>query len=206
MKRIIMIILMFAFMNTTYAEECNDEKIKGLKEQAKNITVDLEFNEEAIELDNFDTSYITIQGLSDGFYIYTKNQKYLYDYTDNIDGKIVDTITASEDKLYVYNDACPKQVIREIKLTLKRYNSFSKYPECIELDNVELEVCKEYTTKEITYEKFKNEIKKYYKNNDTKENNEEKKESNIYLIIGGIAIVIIISIIILIRRKRNILD
>jgi len=201
-----LVILMFAFMNTTYAEECTEEKLKELKQQAENITVDIEFDEKNIELDNFDTSYITIQGLTNGFYIYSKNQKYLYESTDNIDGKIIDTITADENKLYVYNDTCPNEIIREIKLTLKRYNPFSQYSECEGIDSNKLEVCKEYIEKDITYQEFINKINEYKKNNDSKEIKEEIKENNIYLIIGGILVVVIISIILVIRRKRNVLD
>lgn len=206
MKKILFIIFMFAFMNVTYAEECTEEKLKELKQIADNIVIDTEFDDRYIETQMYSFNLITIQGLKEDFYIYSKDMSILYEYKDNIDGKIEDTITSDIEELYVYSDICPNEVIRKIKLSLKTYNPYSQYEECEGISGDELDVCDRYYDKILSEDEFIEKINEYKNNNKTGTKETNKGNKTIYLIIIGSVVVISLVIALIVRRKRNILD
>ena len=122
MKKILFIILMFTLINVTNAEECTDNKMQELKQQAENITISTEFYGENVYLEEYTTNIITIQGLPEGFYLYSPDRRYRFDKDDMLNGVIEEIITSDEKKLYVYNNICPNKVIKEIPLSLKTFN------------------------------------------------------------------------------------
>lgn len=203
MKKILFIIFMFTFINVTYAEECTEEKLKELKQIADNIVIDTEFYDKDLDIQMYDSNLLTIQGLTEGFYIYSDDGRYLYEYSQN--GKIEDILTGKVEYLNIYNDICPNEVIRKVKLSLKTYNPYSQYKECEGISGDELDVCGKFYNKSLTEEEFIKKVNEYKESNKTTK--EETKQNNtIYLIIIGSTIVILLIVILLIRRKRNILD
>lgn len=204
MKRILFIILMFTLINVTNAEECTDNKMQELKQHAENITISTEFYGENVYLEEYTTNIITIQGLPEGFYLYSPDRRYRFDKDDMLNGVIEEIITSDVKKLYVYNNICPNKVIKEIPLSLKTFNRYSEYEECKGISEDELEVCGKFYDKSLTEKEFFEIIEKYKKEKEQKEdiNNTAK-----YIMIGvGVLAVIIVIVRIIRKRKKNILD
>ena len=208
-KKILFLVMMFSFFNVVSADECSVEKINQYKELAKNITVDTEFDDRYTYLQEYETNHITINGLSEGFYLQSKNLEHLYEYEDVIDGIITSDITSEVKKLYVYNENCPNQILKEIKLELKKYNAYADYEECEGISGEELDVCGEFYSKNITETEFQRRVKEY-KDSLKKEPLEKiEKDNKNYIYIGivvGIVVLIALVVTIIIKRKKNRLD
>ena len=204
MKKMLFIILMFTFMNGIYADECTENKLTELKQLAENITISTEFYDQNVYLEDYTTNIITIQGLPEGFYLYSPDRSFRFDKDDMINGNIEETITSNIKKLYVYNNICPNQIIKEISLSLKTFNKYSEYDECKNIKETDLAVCGKFYDKTLTEEEFYKIIEDYNK----KENNKDGlKDSIKYIMIGiGIIAITIVITIIIIKRKKNILD
>lgn len=208
MKKLFVIIFLFAFMSNVNAEECTEAQIKELKQKAESIVVDTEFYEEDIEYQNYTSNYLIIQGIPEGFYLQSDNSRYLYEYKDNINGKVEDIITNDVETLEVYSNACPNKILRKITLSLKKYNPYSKYKECEGISGDELDICGKYYEKTLSDEEFYEKIKEYKENNKISTPQELNNKNKIKYITIVLSVIVIISIIIilLIKRKKNILD
>ena len=58
MKKIFLIALMFLFIGNVNAEECTEQKLNELKQQAESIVIDVEFDEEAMIHQQYDTRFL----------------------------------------------------------------------------------------------------------------------------------------------------
>lgn len=205
LKKMLFIILMFTFMNTAYADECTENKLKELQQLADNINVDVEFDYNSAEAGVRNMSYVTVQGLTNDFYVYADDLSVLFlKSQENEVGAITKLVSDGVKTLHVYSNICPNQIIKKISLTLNTYNPYSAYEECKDISGEELKVCDKFYEKNISEKEFYKEIEEYKSKN--KINNIIKKNDKIWLLLIPLTLAIIILIIILKRIKDNRLD
>lgn len=205
MKKMLFIILMFAFINITYAEECTENKIKELKEKADNINVDVEFDYNSADAGVRNMSYVTVQGLTNDLYVYANDLSVLFLKShENESGEITKLVTDRVKSLHVYSNICPNQIIKKISLTLNTYNPYSAYEECKDISGEELKVCDKFYDENISEKEFYKEIEDYKSKN--KIDNIIKNNNKIWLLLIPIVLAVIILIVIIKKIKDNRLD
>ena len=139
MKKMLFIILMFTFINVAYADECAENKLKELQQQAEQITINVEFDYNSADAGIRNMSYVTVQGLTNDFYVYADDLSVLFLKShENESGEITKLVTSKVNSLYIYSNICPNQIIRKIPLTLNTYNPYSSYEECQDISGEEV--------------------------------------------------------------------
>lgn len=212
-KLLIYLVAIFCFLPLTsvYASECSNEEIKVLKQKAEAIQIDTEFNYDA--LNNYlvyDNYIIYVSGLSEDLYVMTSDLSIGFFFENVENGVVSRNVSNSIEYLNVYSTECSEVVLRKIKLNLKKYNPFSTYPECLEIDDSDLNACKQFLDDSITYEEFMQQIENY--NSIFLDTSEEKniwnyiKKYYYLIIIFGVIIFGVIILIFKRRKKRYSLD
>lgn len=200
--------ILFFQLQFVYAD-CSEQEIKDLTKIAETVQIDTEFDRESVKVGLYNNYIVTVQGLSDDFYLLSKDQTVGFFSENAIDGVIVQNVASTANVFYVYSNLCPNVVLRTIKLSMKRYNMYSEYEECEGISGEQLDVCDEFYEKDISYEQFLKKIEDY------KERSASLSSGNIsnffsnYAIYIGLGVLIIVAILILIivmRKKRNRLD
>ena len=203
--------VLFFNIQLVFADECTSDEIQSLKELSKVIDVSLEFDYEAAsESGIFNQNIVSVFGITEGFYAITKNHSIGFYYDESFEGAVIKnmakTMNAGSDILEIYSEKCPDTVLRTIQLNLKKYNLFSGYKECEEIDKKELDVCDPFYDKALTYEEFIKKINNY--NHKKNKNDRDDIKSSVssfikkYIIIFiGIGVVFIGGIIFAIVKK-----
>lgn len=229
-KKIFAIITIFLFMPQVSAT-CDENKLKELKELAKNIEITTGLASEDEEyVPNRDytvndygetvpqgSTQIIISGMSKEFNIVDETYERTFIYDDFKDNALILNNELHGYRTFkVYSPEC-NQEIRSIYVKVPRYNEYSTDPLCEGIDGKDLAICGTWYDKEVDYETFKSMVEDYKKMlaNNEKENKEENtfinkivtfvKEYYLY-IIGGIVLITVVSVIIIIRRKRSVLE
>lgn len=208
-SKLLLILFLFFNINFVYAEECNDNQIKLLKEQAKAIVVDSEFNMDYVIYGVFSSNTVTVQGLTEDLFIMSKERDIGIFFEDVIDGVATEIVQSTSNKFYVYSYSCPGIALRTINLSLKKYNMYSDYEECDGIEEGELDVCdKFYDGNVLGYEDFVKKVNDYKeRKKDIIDVDEIKNSKNyIYIIVGILLLLIIIGVIIIRKKKDNQLD
>ena len=115
-------------------------------------------------------------------------------------------VTTFTIKIYAAGDACTKDVLKTIRLTVPRLNGYYYDNMCIE--NPEFDLCEKYVTyKEVTYEYFVRQLDQYLSNKESdKPNIPIIKQKRTRIIIGISAVVIIavgVTAAVIIKKNRS---
>lgn len=227
-KCVVFIIAMFIFMPSVNAI-CDNEKIMGLKELAKNIEITYELDLDGkvytskdknknFSLDNNGNEVpqgnmkVIISGMNEQLVLNDKTYNRTFKYTQSDNGIIiVNNEMHGSRQFVVYSNICNK-AIRNISIKIPRYNEYSTSPLCKGIDVKKLPICGTWYEKEVDYKTFEKMVKDYKnkpvevkKNNDWQELVEFLEYYYLYILIPFIAIIAIIAILV-IRRKRSELE
>ena len=202
---VIFVICFFSNIAIINADTCSNEKINELKEKAKNIEIQTEFDLQNASIGIYNNYHISILGLTEEFYLWTNNQEKVFESYEAIDGTINSTITTNVKKIYVYSKECNNEIIGTIDVDLKKYNIYSEYEECQKIGSDNLKICSKFYDGELNDEIFRKEIEKYKKNLEQNNNTSSWLQKS-YLIIAGAILIIAIGIISVVRYKKNKLD
>lgn len=221
-KKIIFIISLF-LVNNIYinAAVCDKENINIIKNQASEVSIKYEKDEEYINSQGEKEKgiyKIKISGLKEDMSVRIKSLNINEKYTDENKGDItLSGIESGIKKISIYFDICNELLITNT-LNIPIFNKYSEREECNGI--TDLDVCKEDYQYELNESIFQKKLKDY-KELKEQENNSKKKENKItetfnvvieflksyYLyIISAILIVVFVTIYILIRKKRYTLE
>lgn len=213
MKKNILFILVITLLLLPYAvkAECSTDKIKELKKIADNVTAVSQFDEENAKMGFADANIVTVYGLLEGFYATNVGFNVLFSYDKSENGTVSDTVTSDFGTLNVYNNDCPGQILKSIKLDFKKINKYYESEECEDIKD-EIDICSRlYNSDNITYSVFANEVKKY---KDAKEKGLNNKFNIVNFVKNNLILVMVISVVIIAglillitnKIKRNKLD
>lgn len=179
------------------AEECSDSKILELKEAAKNIEINYEYNKDAKSTDYLEYDYmgeedeeteieeelvinikgamnLIITGLPKGMYIEEEEYGRYFDYSMQEDGKIIiENVGGGSKTFEVYSEECLSS-IKTIIVDVPKYNVYHEDPLCEGISGDDLAVCGEFYNGDISYDILKASVEQY-KN----ELNNKKSEDNV---------------------------
>ena len=229
-KKMLMIIAVFLFIPRVNAT-CDENRLKELKELAKNIEITTGIaaeDEEYIPHRDYTvndygepvpqgSTQIIISGMSKEFNVVDNTYERTFMYEDfKNNALILNNELHGYRTFKVYSLEC-NQEIRSIYIKVPRYNEYSTDPLCEGISGTDLAICGTWYDKEVDYETFKSMIEDYKENKIYEENEDEKNnniineiidfiKSNYLYIIGGVALIITVSIIVIIRRKRSVLE
>lgn len=214
MLLLILIIIPFTNVNA----DCTDSEYFNY--QQLSIPISLSYSESTKLLDENNNPIkgvysIHIAGLDDNLYLYNTNIK--LNITPDLKENGVISINGLESGEYIFEvktSNCQK-TIKELKITLPKYNIFANREECKNIDPKKFALCDKWYPYEINETDF---IKRITSYNNSLENKKEVKEEpqtiteeitkyyNKYqkeIIIGVILVFIIITIIYLIKKRRR---
>lgn len=209
--RKVFLVLVFSLVMIPFScvmADCSDEEIKAYKEIVKNITVNIKFDEESVDLGIYGNNIVTISGLSEGFFGRTDDMSVGFFYEDMESGEITRSVGSQVKSISFYSNQCSDVKLRTVKLELKQYNYFSDYEECEGLKG-KLDVCDPYYDKSLDYDTFMRKVHAY------KEEGEIIEKDNVivewlrdYYYIPVIVVLVVVGGIVMIIRwkKRNELD
>jgi len=220
-------------INVHAASLCSYEEQTNLNSKAANVKVSYEVVEETVEFEDMDVISkvfdISIFNITEEFYVVVKNnindQEKTYRYSDTNNGivkfrwKDLEDVTNFTFQIFTTEKTnCPDEKFKTLYLTAPRYNPYSRYSICSQLEDFYL--CEEFVTfSKIDEDEFINKVEKYQKE-ELKTNNNEKVEENKenekptkmtdeifnffdnykWYIVGGLIIVLVVLIII--NRKK----
>lgn len=209
MDRKILLIIFFVCLilplDYTKADTCDDDDIERLRILAENVSIDHEYlGDESVS----NLYQISISGLTDELYVYTKEKDYTYEEAQ--EGVVKFNQIPGTYQFQVYSSTCPDILLSTKNVKLPKFNNYSLSKECKELKDYDLEVCDEWYQDQITDEIFMNTIN-YYRALEKEKNNPKEKitkflKENYLFIIGGVVLVVVIVIGSIIHRKRSVLE
>lgn len=205
------------FINTSYAyEDCSSEVYQELKEKLENIKISYDY-EQDLELDdiNYDFMYVVkVEGLPEGFYIYSENDEISSISSSNNEGYVKESGVY---KLEVRSSQC-YEVIDELKIEVPEINKHALSDECEGIDINSNPECNPWKNSVEKEEVNSNSSNKEEINSDSQKDNNEEKNENIkienvnsiidyfkenYLWIISVAVIFVIVIIIIATKKKN---
>lgn len=194
------LFLLLIFINITYADTCDSNDIKRLREIANNVTVGYSLNQEAVNNNEYDTFDVEVNGLTEDIYIYFDNYPEHITYNDTDNGSVVfDYFYSGNFKLYIISYYCGT-VLRTIDLNIPIYNTYSLDDRCKEDKYKDLDICDEWHQ----WDTFDVDVESYFQDDmvlskDTVMDFFKKY----YYIIGIIGVILIIFIILIIIKRRK---
>jgi hypothetical protein len=206
-KLLITILLLIVPTIEAHGYFCDYTDVAKYKKIASNINYSYEY-----ELINDDVIFhVTLVNLNEALYLKDSNGN-IYNYTSN--EIVVDAKSGESLIFYVYpsDKYCTDNFIYTLRIQLPTYNKFYNDPICSGIENYSL--CNKWSTHNLTYEKFIQNVTNYKESLKTTENYEETIKSKgllyyvaefliSYYYIILIIIIVICSTIIYFRSKQD---
>lgn len=207
----IVFVMIFLFPFSVKADECSDSKILELKEAAKNIEINYEYNKDAKSTDYIDdyeegeiiddlepvidikgAVNLIITGLPKGMYIEEREYGRFFHYDMQVDGKIIiEKVGGGTKSFAVYSNECYDE-IRSISIDVPKYNIYHEDPLCEGISGDDLAVCGEFYNGDISYETFKASVEQYKselsnKKSEDKSIDDTSKNSNVDKVVNKVS-------------------
>lgn len=211
MKRIIVILaLLFIFPTSILAANCGGTIKEEYTKMANNITYVIEMNDDGNENR---TANITFSGLSKDLLIKesdysTGKTNYYNEYFGEYTYKNLPLGTNYNFKI-IGRKECNIDALRIINITLPNYNPYYNDPICENARNYKL--CQKWTTVNVTYEEFQENVKNYLNSIPTTKKIIEQEETKFdfyyyynryyWYVLGGL--IIVLGILIYLWLKDN---
>jgi len=220
MKKIKYMILFLIVLLVTITKAnaaCTDSEYFNYQQLA--IPISITYKESDTLLDSQNNPIkgvysLIITGLSDELYLYNENNKFKIT-TDLQEEEGIITINGLEGGEYIFevkNDNCNKS-IKQIKVTLPKYNLFANKEECKDIDPNDFALCSKWYPYEITEDDFQRRLIQYKnslnKKEEVKEETIEEQITNYVnankkvILIITLSLILLIIIIIILKRRRN---
>ena len=232
MKKTIMLLLivLFVFPVTIFAEKCDDAEIVRLKTAASKVEAKLvpvqfpelkgsaDTEEEFVVMTNYfgiqvsnldkDLDYKLLKGYvsiwdSDEYPVQKEKDTYRYNIVGEYD-------SVKKINLYISSKKCGGNVIRTIELTLPMRNVYYNYNMCSDVRDFYL--CQEFWYQDYTGKDVNKEIEAYKNNKIDKNGKKKEKKSfldkinsfvkkNYIIFIGVLALILGVGVVIFVRRR-----
>ena len=205
----IFVLILGVHIEYVWAEECTEEKITSLKEQANNITYSVEFDYDGVNLGYFDQNFVSFVGINEDLYVTSKDYSVGFFYSDSVDGVVTKGVGYGNNTFVIRSNSCPDTILKTINLDLKKYNIYSQYEECDGISGEELDVCNEFYEKDLDYDEFVKAVNNYKStasNDDFIINGNLMSKYWYVMVIAGVFLVLIIAFVIYRNIKRSKLD
>ena len=209
---LVLFISLFSFSSNVFADICDNEYIKDLKELAEQVSVTYEYLDNKSDLykenntkDTFnpkltdDVYYANVDLISNKLYFVLASKKYSYK-TEPI--KLV--VGSGNLELEIRSRECWNEKLRTISLKLPKYNTYSYRIECDDLKGFNLDVCDPWYQGTVTENIFEEEVSKYLANDENVIIN-FLKNNYLYFCFFGVLLVILV-VVFKGYRKKNVLE
>jgi len=210
----ILFISLFIFTSSVSAELCDNAHIKQLKALAENVDINYEYIDYGDKLSEggdfiLNTYLITVNLISDELFITHDGNDYYYNKNNN--GKIELVVRSGNVRIDIKSSRCGNYKLRNINLSLPKFNVYSYRGECQKLSQYDLDVCDRWYQGAINDAYFNKVVSEYLDDDSEKDFNLWNKVVNFlgdnYLIVGVGLVFILLSIVLIVYyRKRSVLE
>lgn len=218
MKKILVSFLVLIILPITKAKaDCTDSEYYKYQQLALPISLSYTESEKLVDANNNPIKgvyIIHISGLDDNLYLQNKTTKLVI--SPNLKNNGIISIEGYESGNHVFevkNNNCSK-TIKELKISLPKYNTYANRTECKGVDPNKLALCDKWYPYEINETDFLKRIAQY--KNPSKEDTKKEEQSSISktinkyytkyqkpIIIALVLIMITIITIIIIKKRKN---
>lgn len=202
--KVMFLCFLLLYSGNVFADTCSQEDVTRLRTLASYIEVNYEYIKEE------EIYSIDITGLTEELFIEDVTNSKIYKVNDLVDGSIVFSTEIGNLSLKVYTSSCYFNTLRTINLKLPKYNIYSEYEICRELEKFQIDMCDPWYDGEASLDIL---LEKKY------ELMEEEEKFNIqdtllfileeylvFVIIGGLVLIGLLVWLIIRRRNRSVLE